>query len=355
MNLTEKDKKYLIVLGVVVGLAVLYVWGYKPLKTKRDNLKAECVVLKNHIQTYKEKLESQDFYHEAIEEITQKRRALDERLPQVLSQEWMIGQIDDLSDALGIKLPVIHLSEIQRDENDGEDKAIPRQMKASVMTATTCSYDVFKQLLQYRENLPIVTALDHLSIQGEGTALNVAFTLYFYGLEVPERNEEANVFEVYPRGKNNLFSTKQSSATKKTRVNDDLFLIIDPVQADNEAITLGSTKDTTRRTYLYEESNEPSDIVFDFTQSQNTYYVQYRIGNQYYPSQDSKMVFNPLGTIGIKVYSSQRLNANDLNEAHVKILNKTDKEVRIQVINDDKNRPRFHLLEKEGVVEVIKE
>lgn len=378
MTISEKEKKYLVVLGVVAAVGAIYMLGYKPLDTKASELRSEVSAMEAQVMQYQTTLKSQEFYESEIRTITEEIARIDDRLPQALPQELVIQTMDTISNDLKMTLPTLGfteveeiplssssaLSEVQLEEGaDGSVQSGTSQgegsltgLKTSVTTATTCSYDEFKELLECVRELPMEVALENISLSAAENDLAVSFNISLYGLQVPNRIENFLSLGEYKVGKRDIFGTlgagSSSTATEEQRIYEDFFIMIDPVYSDNTAITMGQVSDTNGSTYIHEETNELSEVVMNFTKENGRYYVQYQIGKIAYPADGSKLIFNPSQAIGLNIRSSKRVNDTDQNGIELTVNNRTDKTVYIYTRNDDIENPRVHLVGQTGAVKL---
>lgn len=365
MTINEREKKLLVVLGVVFAIALIYLLGYKPLDTKVTTLEAEVSTMEAQVAQYQATLKSREFYETEMKSLSQQMAKLDEKLPQALPQELVIQTMDTMSNDLKMTLPTLGFTEVEEiplsanqpsesiEESEAQVKASLTGIKTSITTATTCSYDQLKILLEYIRTLPMEVALENLSVSSAEDSLAISFTMSLYGIQIPDRNIDFISLGEYGVGKFDLFKYDGvRKEVKDSTVYEGLFMILDPVQSDRSAITLGRTKDSERKTYLYETTNAPSDVRIELSQEGNNYYMTYQVGEQKYPEDDSKLIFIPGNAIGIQVQSAKRIDDTDLNEANVTIHNQTDKPVYIYIQKEDKENPRFKVVQTTGNVQV---
>jgi len=165
--------------------------------------------------------------------------------------------------------------------------------------------------------------------------------LEFYA--IPKINDEV---ESYLRwqinneyGKNLLFSnTLLSKNVEETTQNGDFIVSIKSVSSDLPTVMVGKINDFLRTTYVYGDSNSEENVEIILTQDKDKYYYRYKTSKGMYPANNGAGAeFVPVAkNIVLNVLSEKRTSTNDKSELKLKIINKTDKLVNVDITGDDK-------------------
>jgi len=106
---------------------------------------------------------------------------------------------------------------------------------------------------------------------------------------------------------------------------------------------LGKTDDSLRTTYVYADSNGEENVEITLTKDGGKYYYKYKTSKGTFP-----VNYNSLGAefvpvsknIIINMLSEVRATADDKSNIKLKIVNKTDKLVEVDISGDDTANPR---------------
>ena len=145
-------------------------------------------------------------------------------------------------------------------------------------------------------------------------------------------------------GKNLLFSnTSASGSLEENKGNSDFTASIKAISSEMPTVIIGKTNDSLRSTYVYADSNSEENVEFILTQDNGKYYYRYKTSRGMYPADSNGVgaVFVPVSkNIIINVLSEYRMGSNDKSELKLKITNKTDKLINVNITGDDKKDPR---------------
>lgn len=145
-------------------------------------------------------------------------------------------------------------------------------------------------------------------------------------------------------GKSVPFSTGVASGNIDAN-NDtsDFVASVKSVNSDLPTIMLGKTNDDLRTTYVYADSNATENAEIILTQEGDKYYYKYKTSKGTFPANyDSHGAeFIPTSdNIVLNVLSENRITSNDKSELKLKIINQTDKLVKVDISGDDSADPR---------------
>ncbi|OVE70660.1 pilus assembly protein PilO [Clostridium diolis] len=145
-------------------------------------------------------------------------------------------------------------------------------------------------------------------------------------------------------GKSVPFST--GSANGNIQANKDTGDFIASVKSstsDLPTIMLGKADDSLRTTYIYGDSNSQENVEMILTQDGDKYYYKYKTSKGTFPANYDGIgeEFVPASqSIDLKIQSEIRVTSNDKSELKLKIVNKTDKLVNVDISGDDSADPR---------------
>lgn len=118
------------------------------------------------------------------------------------------------------------------------------------------------------------------------------------------------------------------------------------MNSDLPTIMLGKANDNSKNTYVYADSNSKENVEIVITKENNNYYYKYKTSRGSFPIQynGNGVKFQPLNEyISLKIYSNKRLNNDDNAGANIKIINKTDKIINVEIESDDTLNPRINI------------
>lgn len=148
-------------------------------------------------------------------------------------------------------------------------------------------------------------------------------------------------------GKNVPFSSGAATGiTNSDKDTSDFIASVRSTTSDLPSIMIGKTDDDLRTTYVYADSNSEESVEMTLTQEGTKYYYKYKTSNGAFP-----VNYNGLGAefipvsknIVINILSGPRVTADDESNIKLKIVNKTDKLVEVNVTGDDAKNPRVKI------------
>lgn len=140
-------------------------------------------------------------------------------------------------------------------------------------------------------------------------------------------------------------NTINSTITKadKTAQSADFLASVKSITSDLPKIIIGKAKDDLRTTYVYGDSNSEENAEMVFEQDGDKYYYKYKTSKGAFPSNYEGIgeEFIPISDdIVVNVMSQLRASADDNSAMKLKIINKTDKTVDVNITGDDSTNPR---------------
>ncbi|NEZ46557.1 hypothetical protein FDF74_04920 [Clostridium niameyense] len=126
----------------------------------------------------------------------------------------------------------------------------------------------------------------------------------------------------------------------------DFVMAMRSEQSDLPTVMLGKANDKAKSSYVYADNPVKENVEIYFLKEKDKYYFKYKTENDVYPTD-----FNGKGeefipkssNINLKIYSNKRIDKNDLSRANIKIYNKTDKQVNVNIQDDDITKPRVNI------------
>lgn len=150
-----------------------------------------------------------------------------------------------------------------------------------------------------------------------------------YGKDVPFVAETES-----PLLSTNTTTTKSQEGIKA----HDFIASVKSVTSDLPKIMLGKANDAMRTSYVYGNSNSEEQVEMILTQDGDKYYYKYKTSKQSYPASYDGLgeEFVPKSQdIVLNILSENKLSGSDNSSIRLKILNKTDKNVQVNISGDD--------------------
>lgn len=148
-------------------------------------------------------------------------------------------------------------------------------------------------------------------------------------------------------GKNVPFNKGAASGiTNSNKETSDFIASVKSVTSDLPTIMLGKADDSLRTTYVYADSNSEENVEIILTQEGDKYYYKYKTSKGTLPANynDLGAEFIPVSkNIILNILSEARVTANDKSNIKLKIVNKTNKLVEVNISGDDATNPRVKI------------
>lgn len=139
-----------------------------------------------------------------------------------------------------------------------------------------------------------------------------------------------------------------------SEIKSDFVMTAKPITSNLHTVTIEKAKDDSKQSYIYSDNEEIELVEFYFTKTGDKYFYKYKTGIKTYPENFSNSIeFIPNGeNIILDVFSQKRVLASDLSGANIKITNDTDKSLVVNILDDDKIKPRVEILKEKGDISV---
>lgn len=172
-----------------------------------------------------------------------------------------------------------------------------------------------------------------------------------YGKNAPFAAGTANVLTVTPiitsnTATANVLSNTGTSSTQNNKEPNDFIALVKPMSSDIPTIMLGKANDSSRTSYVYADSNSEENVEMILTQDGDKYYYKYKTSKGSFPADynGNGEAFIPASeNIVLKISTERRLDANDNSGINLKIINKTNRQVKVNISGDNSVNPRVEI------------
>ena len=375
LSISEKDKTLLCVVGCLIVVFLSWFYGFKNFNAKTEALERECAALQTKYNNLKDKAENKKMYEEDTVTYTY---AFDETLNKYAtgaSQKDTLIFVSELEVNTGIWAKNVTLNEselihtfgqITSSNPDKTGKVYTTDLKGykkSTTYAYECTYEELKAVLEYFETYETRYTIDSISMSynEEEAVVSGSLTVSQYIITGEDRIFEELELDDIQTGTDNLFSssTFSSDVNGSNKGNSiltdyDLAITLNSEAADMDSVVVNRKGLASSK--LTANYNGTVNIVLTINGENGIYTMSYAIGDKQYPSKDYEKgkSFNPGESLDLIVYSSDRVDAQDMAGAKLKVVNNSDLALNIKVVNEDAASPRFELGETSGTVNLYK-
>ena len=251
------------------------------------------------------------------------------------------------------------------DNSEVPMKATDIKMKKTVATVEQMKFVVEFNDASVDSTLDFLKAIEDngkkiviRNIDITGTDLNIisgTINLEIYVMPSLENKKEENLVNDNNGGVDVVFNT--SSVIEDKKENNDFIMMLKSYKSVFPTVVIGKADDNGSQSYLSSINNKEENCELILTKEAGKYYYKYKLGNSTYPTNYSGngLEFTPSGDdINFKITSSIRNGDDDKGGAKIKIVNKTDKTVKVKVEDDDKSNSRVDIDSEGGSVDIDK-
>ena len=156
-------------------------------------------------------------------------------------------------------------------------------------------------------------------------------------------NESYGKTVPFGEGAANNTSSKTAASSQEEKEPSDFIALVKPIASDLPTITIGKAKDDLRTSYIYADSNSVENVEIILTQDGDKYYYKYKTSKGTFPANYDGLgaEFVPISNnMALDILSRSRLDENDNSGMRLKVVNKTDKLLNINITGEDSNNPR---------------
>ncbi len=227
-------------------------------------------------------------------------------------------------------------------------------------------YEEIKDLIYKINTSPIKYKIDTITMSySEGEEIvNGAINLYNYAVKSANRYFPGTYVDGVNIGTENIFQSSTHSASEAGKnslavmaANHDVYLTLNNAASDADSMVMGIASDVTGESIVSCNSNSKETVKIKFTGSNGEYKVSYSIGiNGSYPEDSEEGASIVVGdSLDFLIVGSPRMGTKDNSIAMVEIVNKTDMQLNVGVLNDDGTDPRCIISKREGNVVLVNE
>lgn len=414
--MSDRDKKLLVYLGALIIFAAAYFLVAKPFLDKIDQLSTEKIQLQNELAQKREAFEKKDDYEEGIKNAYATIQEIIDRFPEDNSDEKSIifaakaeadipiwfsqikfaeetqqlvngGEIESASD----------VEQQQLEENvaaaEGEIAQPSDQVEGDNQASSTTSgvgdligrdteigltfqveYDDFKKFLAYirdYEDRIVIKDIDvtysSLSDLVTGTMVLSQYAILGDGRVLPDV-----ITDVDEIGTENIFKSRDEggsiidliagiysdfinkimgnlSEDVSDQFGTDYFIKANAVTDNTSGLTAGKADDPQETSYITSDHNDVQAVSFTVSGASGSYIVKYSIGDNEY---EDPIQRDSDGKVYLRIISTERSSDNDKVAIALHVNNTSDIPVVVNVEGDDRDNPRFSIVERTGEVTV---
>lgn len=263
---------------------------------------------------------------------------------------------------------------VQSSKNDGTTtnensenatKATDIKMKKTVATVeqmkfivefNDASVDSTMDFLKAIEDNGKKIVIRNIDIKGVGdNVISGTINLEVYAMPSLDNKKEKSLVNGNNEGVDVVFNA--SSVIEDKKENNDFVMMLKSYKSVFPTAIIGKADDNGSKSYLSSINNKEENVEIVLTKDSGKYYYKYKLGNSTYPTSyiGNGLEFIPNGdNINFKITSSVRSGNDDKGGVKIKIVNKTDKVVKVKVTDDDKKDSRVHIDNEGGSVDIEK-
>lgn len=401
MKMSKREKVLIIILALLIIVYGYYEYIYKNQISKINELKTQKVTLENKLNFLNNMIADLDKNESDFKILNSKIQDTSKILYPYISQEKIITELDKIITNSNI-IGAFNFSEVSVQPIKNNNKEEDKKTKESFLQPTVDEYnnitdntkknignnknedenktysnndlniEQMQATLSFRGNYnSIINLIKNIESnskkifitninlnQSDKNEISGSCQLEFYAIPKIDNYVEDeeyikwNYNENY--GKANPFdggnsinisnTIEESSIIKKNSY--DFVMSVRSMNSDLPTIMLGKANDNSKNTYVYADSNSKENVEIVITKENNNYYYKYKTSRGSFPIQynGNGVKFQPLNEyISLKIYSNKRLNNDDNAGANIKIINKTDKIINVEIESDDTLNPRINI------------
>ena len=238
---------------------------------------------------------------------------------------------------------------INEDTQSSESSTTIEQMSASLTYKGT--YSQLKSFIQKIERSNKKIVITNCSITTDADdKVSGSMNLEFYA--IPNIGDIKSYYESWDldseSGKEIPFNSMNApvgyKGSSETNIDSDFVIAVKPKASDIPTVTIGKSEDTKGTTYIEADNSGIESIEIELKNDGDKYYYSYKTSTKSYPGLNKVEEFTPIeDVINVNISSQERLNSDDKSGIKLTVKNNTDKKININVIDDDKERPRVSI------------
>lgn len=251
------------------------------------------------------------------------------------------------------------------DNSEAPKKATDIKMKKTVATVeqmkfvvefNDASLDSTLNFLKAVEDNGKKIVIRNIDIKGsDGNIISGTINLEIYVMPSLDNEKENSLVNKNNGGVDVAFNA--SSVIEDKKESNDFIMMLKSYKSVFPTAVIGKADDNGSKSYLSSINNKEENCELILTKEAGKYYYKYKLGNSTYPTNytGNGLEFTPSGDdINFKIVSSIRNGDDDKGGVKIKIVNKTDKTVKVKVEDDDKSNSRVDIDSEGGSVDIDK-
>lgn len=357
MEISERDKKLLLVLLSVLMLGAAYMFGYKKLSEKADEYKHEYNEMKVKEADLLEKQDGIEDYEKSIIAYENAYNGIIAQYGNGTTQTFQIDFLNRIERATNVWIksvnfqaatPIYTFGNIQTTNPAGSGYAYSTDLAGYSNTFTVAyegQYEDWKDFIKYLNTYFSKNVIENISMSYSDITGEVSGTMTFnvYSIVGSDDKYVEPEFNV-DTGTDNIFMSDVLGAVDVTDSTGDYifsdydyYMSVNQVAAGIDACTIGRRDDITGKSVVTGNENDVMEASLKLEGSEGSYKVTYKLGDSEY-----KESCTPGKALELLILSSGRTSDDDNVEVSLTIENKSDIPINIKVFGDDEqSRVKF--------------
>ena len=414
--MSDRDKKLLVYLGALIIVAAAYFLVGRPFLDKIDQQSVEKAQLETELSQKREAFEKQDEYRAGIESANAQMQEIIDKFPEDNTDEKSImfaskAEVDipiwfsqmkfaEQTEALVNGGEVQSASDVEQqqlEENvaaaEGEEVAsdAPSVPEQEAVTSTSAigdligrdtelgltfqvEYDDFKKFLAYIRDYEDRIVIKDIDVTYSSLSDLVTGTMVLsqYAILGDDRILPDVITDVDEIGTDNVFKSRDEGGSiidllagmysdfinkimggltedVTDQFGTDYFVKANAVTDNTSGLTIGKADDPQGTSYITSDKNDAQAVMFSVSGSSGNYTVKYSVGDNEY---EDSIERESDGKVYLRIVSTERSSDNDKVAIALHVNNSSDIPVVVNVEGDDRDNPRFSIVERTGEVTV---
>lgn len=376
-EISDRDKKLLMVLLAVVIVIAAYMLGYQKFAEKTLLYQNESAKLHTVQKDLIEKTQNRAKYEADTAEFKKIYNSVFANYSSSINQDDSLEFLNKVEKITGAWIKGVTFSEatniytfgqVRSSNPSANGTSVYKSDYKGYKTTLTISYEAeysqWKQMINYINNYFSKNAIESMSMSynvEDGTVTGT-ISIATYAVVGEDRKHVSPSFAL-PVGTDNIFN---SSVFDSTRIdmsdttgdyilsNYDYYILLNSANADVDSCIIGRKNDMSRNSVLTANSNGQLDVSVRFFGTAGAYKVQYKIGDKTYPLTDynAGVAFEPGNTLDMLIMSSPRIDSSDTGNINLSVTNDTDMPLNIKICNDDTKSSRVKITNRTGDITI---
>ena len=373
IEVSEKDKKLLLILAAVLIVVGAYYFGYQKFSAMTTQYQTEAAKLRTQQRDLQEKQQNRDRYVAQTTEYKNQYQAVFASYDSGTTQDGTLDFLSRVERITGSWIKSTTFADTTNIYTFGNvtssnpisqgNKVYATDMQGFKTTITLtyeASYSELLELIRYINEYYSKNTIDSISMSYNADTDTVTgnMTVSMYAVTGTDRNFLAPIFSL-PTGTMNIFdsSTFDASAVDLEDNNGDYilgdydyFMMLSSAGADVDSCMIGQRNDTSQSSVISGNSTEAQNVSVRFFGTAGAYRAQYRIGDVTYPAADYNAggSFTAGATLDMLILSSPRTDSKDTAVVNLSVINDTDMPLNIKLTNDDTKSSRVNFVSQTG-------